>query len=246
MPERKKGEGSTVQTLSLPASHQEVTDNETLDDPVPDQFKVSDFLPDDDRLLAPLGDLAVVLDNDVLWFVLIRRRIGSISSPWTIPDRTEFEPLINEATQITLNNDCLAPFAWADPKRGNIALFANSRLALEQFREVVRSIDPKTSGYQYETYLRESVIQKYSVTIMPRTKLAPVLFKRNRYLKGSLRVVKIKFFTAEDQNSTGISRAGWRLFHLEADPDFLQSLQPFPEDHLFPLGVSGVIIRGGT
>ena len=76
--------------------------------------------------------------------------------------------------------------------------------------------------------------------------LAPVLFKRNRYLKGSLRVVKIKFFTAEYRNTTGFSRAGWRLFHLEADADFLQSLHPFSEDHLFPLGVSGVIIRGGT
>ena len=119
----------------------------------PDQFKVSDFLPDDDRLLAHLGDLAAVPDNDVLRFVLIRRRIGSVSSPWTMTDRTEFEHLINEATQIALNNDCLAPFAWADPKRGNIALYANSRLALEQFWEVVCSIDPKTSGYQYETCL---------------------------------------------------------------------------------------------
>ena len=64
-----------------------------------------------------------------------------------------------------------------------------------------------------EMYLRESVIQKYSVTIMLRTNLAsihndnlaPVLFKRNRYLKGSLRVIKIKFFAEEDCNSTSIS-----------------------------------------
>ena len=83
---RPQGERSTVQTYSLPASHQEVTDNETPDDPVPDQFEVSDFLPDEDRLLAPLGDFAAVPDNDVLKFVLIKRRIGSVSTPWTIPD----------------------------------------------------------------------------------------------------------------------------------------------------------------
>ena len=71
--------------------------------------------------------------------------------------------------------------------------------------------------------------------------LALVLFKRNRYLKGLLRVIKIKFFAEEDRNATGISRAGWRLIHLEADPDFLLSLQPFPEDHLFPLGSSGLL-----
>ena len=150
---RPQGECSTIQTYSLPASHQEVTDNETPDDPVHDQFEVLDFLPDEDRLLAPLGDFAAVPDNDVLKFVLIKRRIGSVSTPLTIPDRTEFEHLINEATQIALNNDCLAPFAWADPKWGNIALFVNSPLALERFLEVVHSINPHKSGFQYETYL---------------------------------------------------------------------------------------------
>ena len=67
---RPQGERSTVQTYSLPAAHQEATDNETPDDPVPDQFEVADFLPDEDRLMAPLGDLAAVPDNDVLRFVL--------------------------------------------------------------------------------------------------------------------------------------------------------------------------------
>ena len=56
--------------------------------------------------------------------------------------------------------------------------------------------------------------------------LAPILFKRNRYLKGSLQIIKIKFFAAKDRNSTGISRAGWHLFHLEADPNFLRSREP--------------------
>ena len=104
---RPQGERSTIQTYSVPAAHQEATNTETPDDPVPNQFEVADFLPDEDRLLALLGNFAGVPDNDVLKFVLIRRRIGSVSTPWTIPD----------------------------PKRGNIALYASSRLALEQFLE---------------------------------------------------------------------------------------------------------------
>ena len=187
-------------------------------------------------------------------FVLIKQKIGALSSPWSIPDCTEFDQLINEGTLRALSEGCLTPYVWADPKRGNIALYAASRMGLERFREVIRSISPPDVKFQYETYLRKSVVQKYSVIIMLRTNLegiqndalAPVLFKCNRYLKGSLRIIKIKFFAAEDCNSTGISRAGWRLFHMEADPDFLRSLEPFPEDHLFPLGSSGVIIRGGT
>ena len=57
---RPQGERSTVRTYNGPASHQEVTDSEVPDDPVPNQFEVSDFLPDDDRLLAPLGDLSLI------------------------------------------------------------------------------------------------------------------------------------------------------------------------------------------
>ena len=169
-----------------------------MNNPVPDQFEVADFLPDEDQLLAPLGDLAVVPDNDVLHFVLIKRKAGSMSSPWTVPDRAEFDGLVNDATQHALTEDCLTPFSWADPKWGNITLYAASRLGLEHFREVICSIAPSNAEYQYETYLWESVVQKYSITIMLRTNLAgiqndalaPVLFKRNRYLRdpyGSLR-----------------------------------------------------------
>ena len=52
---RPQGKRSTVQIYSLRASHQEATDSETPDDPVLDQFEVSDFLPDDDCLLALPG-----------------------------------------------------------------------------------------------------------------------------------------------------------------------------------------------
>ena len=55
---------------------------------------------------------------------------------------------------------------------------------MELFREMVRSISPPDLEYQYETYLRESVVQKYSVTVMLRSNLdniedddfAPILF----------------------------------------------------------------------
>ena len=54
---RPQGERSTIQTFLLPASHQEATDSESPEDPVPDQFEVTDFLPDEDRLLAPQANL---------------------------------------------------------------------------------------------------------------------------------------------------------------------------------------------
>ena len=127
-------------------------------------------------------------------------------------------------------------------------------MAMELFREVLRSVQDPDPLFQYETYLRESILQRYSLTVLLKPNLSniqsnnlgPVLLKCNRYLKGSIRTVKVKTYALEDSNAAGVSRAGWRLFHLEGDTAFLDSLRPFPEDHLFPLGVVGVMIKGGN
>ena len=103
---RPQGERSTVRTYNLPATHQAPTDSESPDDPVPDQFEVADFLPDEDRLLAPFGDTATVPDNDVLRFVLVKRRTRSLTFPWSVPARDEFNKLINMATTRALAGGC--------------------------------------------------------------------------------------------------------------------------------------------
>ena len=202
----------------------------------PTSLKSLTFSPTKTASLLPLATWRrFPIMTSYVSFLLNKKKTGALSAPWSIPDRAEFDQLINEATLRALSEDCLTPYAWADPKRGNIALYAASRLGLECFREVICSISPPDAEFQYETYLHESVVQKYSITIMLRTNLAgiqndalaPVLFKRNRYLKGSLRIIKIKFFAAEDRNSTGISRAGWRLFHMEVGLIFSAPLNPF-------------------
>ena len=96
-----------VRTYTLPATHQEVTDSETPDDPIPDQFEVADFLPDEDRLLAPLGDMASVPENDVLRFVLVKRKTSSLSSSWAVPARDKFNKMINTATTRALASGCI-------------------------------------------------------------------------------------------------------------------------------------------
>ena len=96
---------------------------------------MADFLPDEDRLLAPFGDTASVPENDVLRFVLVKRKTDSLSSPWAVPARDEFNKRINTATTRALAGGCLASYAWADPKRGNIALYAASRHGMVLFRE---------------------------------------------------------------------------------------------------------------
>ena len=45
---------------------------------------------------------------------------------------------------------------------------------MERFREVIWSILPPDDEFQYETYLRESVVHKYSVTIMLHSSLEDI------------------------------------------------------------------------
>ena len=101
-----------IQTYTLPASHQEATDTAAPDDPVPDQFEVSDFLPDEDRMLAPAGEVAAVTENDVLRFVLIKQETSLLSSPGP--------SLIGENTMIssTMQPRLPCPVTALPPLRG--------------------------------------------------------------------------------------------------------------------------------
>ena len=158
--------------------------------------------------------MASLPPSDVLRFVVIKRKIGEFMAPWVIPQQEEFDHIINEATQNALSTDALSSFAWADSKRGNVALYAESRMAMELFREVLRSVQAPDPLFQYETYLRESILQRYSLTVLLKPNLAniqsnnlvPILLKRNRYLKGSIRTVKVKTYASDDSNPVGVSR----------------------------------------
>ena len=58
-------------------------------------------------------------------------------------------------------------------------------------------------------------------------------------------MIKIKSYLPEDVNAAGVSRKGWRLIHFVGNDAFLASIAIFPDDYLFPLSSSGVMIKGG-
>ena len=155
---------------------------------------------------------------------------------WVIPDKKEFEYVINGLTQEALKHDALDAYAWADPKRGIISLYTHSRQDIEDFRALVRQFPAAEDGYQYETYLRDNLIQQYSLTVFLKDNLdniqaeglAPLIFKRNKYLKGSLRMIKVKSYLPEDVNAAGVSRKGWCLIHFVGSNTFLDSRRHLP------------------
>ena len=52
-------------------------------------------------------------------------------------------------------------------------------------------------------------------------------------------------FTAKDRTRSGDSMDGWRRCVLDADDDFMTAIAPFPDNHRFQLGSSGIQIWGG-
>lgn len=97
-----------------------------------------DFLPDKDKLFAPTGATADLPDSDVLKFILVKRNGTDLTEPWSIPDHREFEKIINDITQRSLQDLAIDAFAWADPKRGNLAFHTHSCGAKEAFPKLIR------------------------------------------------------------------------------------------------------------
>ena len=228
-------EHSHISTLLLPLASQVSTDDAEPDDPVPDVFELADFLPEEDQSAVTHGETARAPDTDVLKFILIKRKKDDLQQAWTIPDESEFQTALNHITQHALSTDTLDAYAWSDGKRGNIALHTHSMSNIKAFREVVRQYSPPDPNYQYETYLRDNVVKRFSLTVLLKknlevistANLCPMLFSRNKYLKGSLSTVRVKTYGHQDINHQGVSRAGWRLVHLVADQKFLDSIFPF-------------------
>ena len=119
-------------------------------------------------------------------------------------------------------------------------------------RQVIREY--KMPNTVLETFLRESIVERFSLTILLRrnhrnikaSSLPERIFKRNNKLRGGLRTVKVKKYADTDKNANGTSRKQWRLIHLVADETFLESLAKFPKDHRFCLGADGITINGGV
>ena len=164
--------------------------------------------------------------------------------------------MINEVICGLTDDDesAVKAYAWSDPKRGVIALKTASKSRLEAVREAIRRWGNGNEKFEYETYLNDAIVERYSVTVLlkrnfrtiPSDKVADQLFKRNKQLKGSITALKCKIYADTDVNSNGTSRRDWRLIHYEADDTFLKSLEAFPEDHQFTLGHSSTTIKGGS
>ena len=81
----------------------------------------------------------------------------------------------------------------------------------------------------------------YEASLLPQALLA-----RNRgVLKGGLRALRVKEFSAAAKSRAGQSKEGWRTVIMEGDAFFMEALKATRDDHKFSLGSSFVFIRGG-
>ena len=113
--------------------------------------------------------------NKPLIFVLIQRARGNLDEEWTVPGEDDFNDVVNQIiNDITEADDpALKAYAWSDPKRGVIALKTASMKRLQEFRNAVRAWGTDNDRYQYESYLNDVIVEKYSITCLLYTSPSP-------------------------------------------------------------------------
>ena len=253
--------GYRIEILNLAPVAQTLNDTTFVEpqpeDEIPQEFIMDDFLPPEDRDGAAGGESSTRESNKPMRFVIIQRTRGNLQLEWSVAGEDAFNDVLNDiiSTLTLAKSKTMRAYAWADARRGIVALKPDSRKYLEEFRAQIRSWND-TEGpndLEFESYLIDAVARKYSLVILLRRNhrrikapdLPALLFDRNKCLKGQLLVVKCKHYADSDLNQNGQSRMGWRLIHLEGDEVFLASIANFPDDHRFQLGAGGVQIRGG-
>ena len=262
--------GWRIEHLNIEAANQSVNATvrenqcEEVEDPVPAEFSLDDFLPQDERENRSVmsgktkGPRAKREGDRPLRFVLIVRNKHNPSEKWNVATREVFSDVVNEvSSDLSLNDpNASKAFAWADARRGYIALKPTCRKRIEVFRQAIADWRPDeddeiSAEQECQTYLVDKIVDRYSLTILLRRNLRKIklenlgrlVFERNKKLKGSLKPVKCKYYAPDDVNLNGTSRRHWRLVHMEGNDEFLHSLAQFPDDEIFQLGSEGIQIR---
>ena len=191
--------------------------------------------------------------NGVIQFVILRRPDGS-SEEWDFFSKKKLEDLINtvECKNASDGNGLSAVFKFAN-MWGVIPLLGLYSFDLSLLHGYRYQIELFSDGYEYQTFPREALDKRLSLTMMLWQNLeglkipaiAPNLLDRNPGLEGGVKVARVKNFRAIDKDVRGESMLGARLAQLDGNETFLKSLEKFPRSHRFGLGVGSIIIRGG-
>ena len=137
-------------------------------------------------------------------------------------------------------------------KVGLLGLSIKNRDLLTDFRELVEK--QVTDSTKFSIYPRDALEKKGNVSVLLRetyrgldvTLLPRAIFRRNRALRGGLKVTHVKHYGDDERSRTGAPKRGWRLVLLQGDATFMESLERFEPEHRFWVGSDRIIIRGGN
>ena len=139
---------------------------------------MNDFSPKDDKDSQTTAAIGVIDMKRPLRFVLIQRMKVNPDFPWEVVGEDCFSDIVNQVTsELTFKDkDTMKCFAWADARKGQIALKPASRTRIESFRQAIREWSPDDDDddddaaswrdLTFETYLLDALVQKYSLTIL--------------------------------------------------------------------------------
>ena len=121
-------------TVAQSLNNTTMIEQRNLDDEIPAEFLLADFLPegDMDEEARRDGEKTQRGQDKPLKFVLIQRSRGGISEEWAVAEEDAFNDVINDvlAELTNVKSPATKSFAWADSKRGIIALKPESKTRL--------------------------------------------------------------------------------------------------------------------
>ena len=105
---------------------------------------MNDFLPSADKDGQSSAAKGIIDKKRPLRFVLIQRVKTNPDFPWEVVSEDCFSDIVNQVTtKLTFEDkETMKCSAWADARKGQIALKSTSRSRIEPFRQAIRDWAP--------------------------------------------------------------------------------------------------------
>ena len=201
------------------------------------------------------GQGAQVTAKEVIPFVLLKFNPDT-DKHWTVPELKIFHDLLNRVEgEIMVNNlECGDAYKWAN-QWGRVGLLGLSPKNIDHINEYRTVVESQLLGQtRFTIFPKDGLERKGTVSVLLREHfrsfkvewLPMAIMKRNKKLKGGLRLTHTKMYADTDVSRAGACKKGWRLALLQGCHKFMKSLEQFDQEHRFPVGSSHVIIRGGA
>ena len=244
---------SKIQNFKITTNSADITKIPDIDDSAPlIELTIPEFIwPQED---VTLNNVVNVKSRGVIQFVILVKSAHTENALWDTPaiDRVRNFASYLMCQIAELKLDFGNVLRWTNTW-GNIAVMGLDSSDLDMLLRFRTFFSTLRYFHQFfNTFPKDALTNNHGLTVLLRSELrefkeeflAEALFARNK-LYGIVDTLQTETYTAADTTRAGVSKNGWRNVLLEGNPEFLESLSTFTENHWFNIGPATVQIHGG-